>query len=168
MIKSFRIHDDSDWWFGGDISIWLDAPQASEEFRFDASGGETEHVNRAFPETGLGFPVLAGRDYEIRIVGREWDDAWCDSIGTLCYTPDDYLGELRWVLNEQNGWGPLGSYTERARFSNGSRGDFSVEYEIRRAPLPDLRPTDIRVHADTGDVCLAAVNAARRPPGRTG
>ena len=96
------------------------------------------------PATGI--PVHAGRNYGFEIKGVERDTV----------SSDESLGALVGQMNEQNGWGPLGSYTERATY-------FSAAYEIRRTPLPDLQPTafrvDFEVPGDRDDVvCFTVQN----------
>jgi CARDB len=168
VVKRILIHDDYDWG-EGDISITVilwEGPSElarSGDIKFGADDGETVTLHRVFPWAGdrvadpsigpgIGIPVYADRTYGLQILGFERDD----------FTADDALGFVYREINLGNNWGPLGTYTERA---DNWGAAFSVEYEMRRAGLPDLRPTDIRVHADTGDVCLVATNPGPQASG---
>lgn len=116
----------------------------------------TVELNRVFPGDGdqiaipsggpgTGLPVSAGPGYLFSIGGTELDTF-----------SDDNLGGLDREIHEQDGWGPLGTYDERGQLCQlkgffhhtsdcTSPAAFSVEYEIRRTPLPDLQPTAFRV-----------------------
>jgi hypothetical protein len=115
---------------------------------------------------GIGFPVYAGKRYGYKIEGIERDPF-----------DDDEMGDLVGILSEQNGWGPLGTATERGwRDYHTITGDycvrltpegcarayFSAEYEIRRAAVPDLEPTFMKVTRPTGadrdTICVAVLN----------
>lgn len=84
---------------------------------------------------------------------------------------DDDLGSLQGEMNEQNGWGPLGTWYERGRVrpgigfsAEGEPAYFSVEYEIRRIPLPDLIPINIRPSEVGGQqfFCVVLQNIGER------
>ncbi len=147
---------------------------ATGTINFGADSGETVVLNRVVPGPGdevadgsigpgIGFPVSAGPGYLLAISGYEIDAV-----------DDDALGVLSRRLSEQNGWGPLGTYDERGAYCEiggvfphhsdcGNLGKYSVEYEIRRVPLPDLQPTAFRVAFESpGDrddlVCFTVQN----------
>jgi subtilase family serine protease len=69
------------------------------------------------------------------------------------------MGALEFPLDEANGWG-IGTRTLRSSKTAGrGDGDYDLTFEIRSAPLPDLRPTAIRLFDSTGDACLVVQNA---------
>jgi hypothetical protein len=86
-------------------------------------------------------------------------------------------------INAQNGWGPSGTYTERGRIGTqptwddpfpfsapenaAGPGHFSVEYEIRRVLLPDLKPTGIEVRRPVGSTVPSASIPTCPPPANT-
>ena len=178
-LKKVKIHDDKDWG-EGDIRItmafWrvkdgcppdstdracmLDS-MTSGTYAFGADDGETKELNASFPPSG--FPVHAGQTYGWAIRGTESDEFF-----------DDELGSLIGHVNQQNGWGPLGTYTERGTvcywefdFPGTVVGcdrpaQFTAEYEMRRAPLADLRPTSIELPDLAGGddvICAGVLNA---------
>jgi hypothetical protein len=154
----------------------------ARKVEFGADDGETIAVNRVLPgpggweadlsiAPGIGIPMYPGRRYGFEIKGVEVDTFF-----------DDDAGVLEGLLTEENSWGPLGKYLERGRRGMNPLDDglssppcnvpgeedrcipayFSVEYELRRAAVPDLSPTGIKVlqlAGTTGDtVCMGVVN----------
>lgn len=186
VIKNIIIHDDRDWG-EGDINIKVQIGRSQGALlvestlpEFGANSGDTKLVNRIVPAAGdvmadasigsaIGFPVYAGETYQLAISGVDKDPIF-----------DDQLGVLMVDINEQKGWG-IGSRTERGTVGLGwtwgvfygegpgfGRGPayFSVEYEIRRVPLPDFEPRIIL--RDTGDgqfYCVEVRNVGERPSG---
>jgi hypothetical protein len=129
----------------------------------------------------IGIPVYEGEVYGFEFVGVDED-----------VLDDDPLGRLRGIMTVENGWA-VGTWSERGSvvcdepaefpyigdFCIETQTDnpyvrpgdkpahFSVTYEIRRTPLPDLRPTAIRVVNTPGNaadqVCISVDNAGDRP-----
>jgi hypothetical protein len=150
---------------------------------FKADSGDERRLDRVVPAAGdsmadasispaYGIPIYADREYAFAIRGVDKDVAI-----------DDDLGVLVRRITAQNGWGPPGTYTARGNvndyltwdslllaFETGDNpgGDellpahFSVEYEIRRVPGPDLEPTGIEVRRPAGStddvVCVNVLN----------
>jgi hypothetical protein len=148
--------------------------------QFRANSGDERRVDRVVPAAGdfmadasispaFGISVYADREYAFAIRGVDKDAVI-----------DDDLGVLVRRINAQNGWGPPGTYTARGSVSDNwtwtswveafESGDtpgelipahFSVEYQIRRVPLPDLQPTSIKVvnqAGNTDEVCINVIN----------
>lgn len=175
VIKRIIVHDDGELFDEGELRMTIrfwrvndgcPADKASEEciselarsaaISFSADDGDSVLLDRVFPADGdtvaddsigpgIGIPVQVGQAYGWEIRGVEVDDV----------TSDDSLGWLRGQVHAGNGWGPPGAYIERGtRVDGGSPwrpsfafrpAHFSVQYEIRHAALPDLRPAAIRV-----------------------
>ena len=147
---------------------------------FNADSGEMEVLNRTIPLAGdvkdggaaseeAGIAVLAGQRYLFEINAFERDASG-----------GDFMGGIQRIIEESNGWGfgpysrePAGHFADTSLpptpdsfFCTGCGdiivGDYLVTYEIRRTPLPDLRPKSIQVLPPTGSddgVCLTAANA---------
>ncbi len=78
----------------------------------------------------------------------------------------DEMGTVSATFGEADGWG-IGTHHARSYNSIDNKlGDFDLAYEIRRAPLPDLRAVSIRVVDEAGGtediVCLTVQNAGER------
>ncbi len=193
VVKTITIHDDNDWGprGAGEIRIGVNIFERGTQLAgtimsFSANDGHTVPLYRAVPGAGdqvadpsigpgIGFPVYAGGSYRFEFVGEEVDDWSKELLDDIRGVPQTSLGSFAVAMNEQNGWGPPGTYAKRgiARYCSSVGdyenntcevvpADFSVEYEIRRVALPDLRPTAIRVYDDTGEVCLVARNDGPR------
>jgi len=132
---------------------------------FNASTGATVPLDRPVPQAGdlmwggntseqLGFAVYAGRQYVVQFAIEETDGGFTDR---------EYLGYVLHVVDaEEHGLG-LGTHTARSVVDDGPRaGDYTITYEIRRTPLPDLRPSQITVHDLPGSakkrVCTGVQN----------
>jgi hypothetical protein len=115
----------------------------------------------------FGIPVHAARGYGWMIKGIEEDPVFDDAIGDLY----GYLSaETGWAIGTttRRGWrntsSPLGGFCVRVPSHSEacSRAQFSVEYEVRLAPLPDLRPSSITILDAPGStdrlVCMAVQN----------
>lgn len=173
LVHTIIIHDDND--IGeGFMSMWVKVWEVNDGCAPDAvdkacirvladsyilsfaSDGDSIEANVILPHSTVpepdpstttenGIAMYSGRNYGFEISGEE-QDYW---------NPNDYLGALRGVMNEQNGWGPIGFYAERA-------GDFTAIYEIRRKELPDLRPKALRIADVQGSqddlVCMTVEN----------
>jgi hypothetical protein len=117
---------------------------------FTAGTGETYSLaDRLFPQDGdgmwggntspeLGFAVYTGEKYVLQFQMHE-DDSLASGL--------DFLGYVLHFIDTQDYGLGLGTHTFRSTADRGARvGDFSVTYEIRRTPLPDIRPVDIKVN----------------------
>jgi hypothetical protein len=130
---------------------------------FDAGTGDTVTIDREVPGAGdlivdadtapeLGFAVHPGRPYVLQIDMDEADPS-----------QGEYLGRVIHVIDmSERGLG-VGTHTARSVRDDGTTpGDYTVTYEIRRAPLPDLKPVSIKVTdlPGTGEkrVCMAVQN----------
>lgn len=187
IIRNITIHNDQDWG-KGDISIRTRISTGrpgcnpggctrmlvdSTFPEFEASDGDVVQFDRFIPAFGdtvfnnetspeIGFPVDLDNGYDILITGTEIDTVDDDFLGTLSVKLLDPSNQIR-----------FGVFTERSiglcKRSGGNPcasnipGSFSVEYEIRSAPLPDLRPVDIKVLNVAGStdrqVCTTVQNA---------
>jgi hypothetical protein len=155
---------------------------------FDANSGEMEVLNRLVPLAGdvkdgavaseeLGIALQAGQEYLLQFNAFERDAGG-----------GDFMGGIQRAIHEGNGWG-VGSYTlePAGHLPDGSLpptpddilcagcggivvGDYLVTYEIRRTPLPDLRPTGITVtdRDDASDVCVAVENRGQQDAAQFG
>jgi hypothetical protein len=174
VLNSVYIYDDNDDFLAGDGEIELTAVVlrctdyhvgvcdnetvvTSDSIKFSAGNRETKAFdNQVIPADG-GFPVYAGGEYMLRIMALEHDP-----VGA-----DDHMGEWKNPIVQSDNW-HIGSHDYRSwgeYYDDGTRhrqGDFSVRYEIRPQPLPDLHPTEIKVLklAGTTDdtVCVAVEN----------
>jgi hypothetical protein len=68
--------------------------------------------------------------YEIKVLERD-----CSRFDGECF---DSLGSLVGFMSESNNWGGLGTQTHSTEY-------FRMEYDIRKAALPDLHATSMRV-----------------------
>jgi hypothetical protein len=185
-IKRVTIHDDMDWG-AGEISIGVkvygreeSCPVTSMEKcgqlliqggapQFSASDGAVKQLDRVVPSYGdtmndraispaFGIPFRPGMRYGFDISGVEWDAAVDDKLGMLRSEFTDEAGHIRFGTHTERGIrGYVGVFDFGLEPAN-----FSVEYEIRRAPLPDLRPGGIKVHDLPGNpkklVCMGIAN----------
>jgi len=171
IVKSVKVHDDRDPGDGemsfsasladGDGEITRFTPKlATMSDEFDLGSGETRIMMHMLPSDGdtmaegvspeAGMPVYAGRSYTFTAEMTESD----------AITANEILGDVNLAINAANGWG-IQEHTLRS-VRDGKQGDFSVTFEIRRAPLPDLRPVNIKVEDVQGStkkhVCMAVQN----------
>jgi hypothetical protein len=107
------------------------------------------------PDTSysLGFAVYDGSQYIVKLSMHEanGDDA-ADSLGDVYHVGDTAGRGLS-----------VGTFTRTSGFGSDQHfGDFSVTYEIRKAPLPDLRAHGIKIHNLVGTarklVCMGVTN----------
>src|SRR5436309_378340 len=74
------------------------------------------------------------------------------------------------TLGEADGW-RLGTYKTRGLYERDGTefsDTYDIEFEIRRTPLPNLRPTTIKVFEGDGaldDVCMGVTNDGPEPAG---
>jgi hypothetical protein len=182
-LKSVHIIDDRDWGKGemdfyfqltcfklsalclGNESNGLDAIWTS----FSAGSGETHVFDQILPgptptnhdyaaSVAGGYPLYAGQRYELNWGMNEKDS----------FTNWDRMGEGKIEVTAENGWG-VGTYTMRSVHSDDSAGDYEISFEVRRMPLPDLRPVNIKVQDLPGStkkhVCIPVQNVE---PGAAG
>jgi hypothetical protein len=147
--------------------------------RFSADSGDSKTLDLMMPGApeDPGITLHAGRSYKFQLSMFERDTGG-----------GDFMGGVQRVLDQSNGWGVgLHEQEPAAPFADRSLptgdivcagcggiivGDYLVTYEIRLSPLPDLRPTAIRVlGAEPGDtsgeenVCLGVQNAGQADSG---
>jgi hypothetical protein len=162
---------------------------ASRDIKFGADDDEAVKLDRVIPgagdsllgsgvSPGIGFPVYADRTYGWEIKGIEEDSFSDDTMGDLA----GWLNQpASWSIGTTTGRGwrnasdpsPYGENVEpgdqgfcvRTGPEGCARAHFSVEYEIRRAPLPDLRANTIK-HLDAGPLqfyCVVVENVGELP-----
>jgi hypothetical protein len=190
VVKEIKIHDDREGLLSGQgemnlsFKIWscpewdplpcLDRQKvgfiAGGEARFNASTGDTVTLDRVVPQAGdsmygadtgpeIGFPVYVGYQYLVRFYMEESDGGWSDLD-----KGNEQMGEVVHVLDTgEHGLG-IGSHTARSIPTEAGRGlgDYTITYDIRRAPVPDLNPGGIRVFDLPGSpmkrVCMGVAN----------
>jgi hypothetical protein len=79
------------------------------------------------------------------------------------------VGRISFSVDEGNGW-RIGTHSNiRAYLDPAKRpGDFDLTFEIRRTPLPDLRPTSIDILPNPGggeNACVGGENAGQQDTG---
>ena len=135
---------------------------------FNASTGDTVSINREVPAVGdvmwggttapeLGFAVYPGYQYVVQFEMEEMDDGCASNC-------DEYMGQvLQFVdIRGEQGLG-MGTHTVRSVGEDGvSPGDFTVTYEMRAMPFPDIEPLRIQVSDLPGRaekrVCMTVMN----------
>lgn len=184
VVKSVHIWDDRDWG-DGDLHLryWLHCTEKAVScFGLDsvnidhydkvlsASSGETRIIGAVLPgstdrlstkfspSVEMGYSLYRGHVYGLGFEMREHDDL----------TENEDMGERRIVLTAENGWA-IGSHSLRS-FRNGVQGDFTIDFEVRAVPLPDLQALhQITVHDLTGGtkqrVCMVVHNGGAIPAG---
>jgi hypothetical protein len=150
--------------------------------RYEASvtDGSVLRPDRTIPSSGdvigdpsvapaFGIPIIPNRNYGWSISAVEIDTAVDDGMGHLA-------GSLN--LNKDNRWSILG----KAHFERGMVGwssmippgfghkpaHYSVEYEFRQVPLPDLEPTVIKrpdLAGDNDPICVGFLNRGTQDAG---
>jgi hypothetical protein len=185
VVKQIEILDDREGWLSGKGDMYLrimirrckdGAPPCEPSVRvsffdkhFAASTGDVVALDLVVPGEGsetilpdgegvtseLGFPVLAGEQYAVYIMMLESDRGVIDG--------DDVMGQVVHVLGTGDQGLGIGTHVGRATGADSNHiGDFIVTYEIRRVPLPDLRPVRIQVHdlpgSDRKRACMPVQN----------
>jgi hypothetical protein len=139
-------------------------PLARTGILFSAGRGDTAALNSVIPGSGgemwgqdtspeLGFAVYSGQHYMVQFDMEEWDGE--------SYNNSDYMGLVYQQISLENTG--LGTHTARSLSEDGTHpGDYTVTYEVRRAPVSDLTPGYIKVAPVPGSpkshVCMSAVN----------
>jgi hypothetical protein len=139
-------------------------PQAHASKSFEADEGEAVALNWILPDAteqvfggydlseGAGFPLYPGERYLLIFEMMELDE-----------NTDDYLGAVVEQISAADGW-HLGTRSARGLYVEDGLAlidSYEVLFEIRRTPLPDLRPTKAVVRDGSGglsNVCLGVVN----------
>ncbi len=188
VVKQVEIHNDREGFLSGEgdmtlfFRIWHCnegiPPPCSSSYSaepivrrgifFGASTGDIVTLDREVPRFGdeilredtspeLGIPIYAGQYYTLEFEIQEFDGG-----GETNY--DEHLGYVEHVLDTgEHGLG-LGTHTARSVREDGvSAGDYTITYEIRKTPLPDLRPVNIQVQELPGSgekrVCMTVLNS---------
>jgi hypothetical protein len=181
LVKQIVVNNDHDWHSQGDMTFTVKLLRCTDKTNhcppdeqellarsktmFGASSGQTVTLDRVFPENDelIGseesYAVVAGERYVLRMDMLERDSGvagFHDDLGRVVKTD----------LTSKNGW-RVGSYTEQSEGYHS--GEFEITYEIRRAPMPDLRATGIKIHDLLGDtrklVCMGVWNAGMADAG---
>jgi hypothetical protein len=168
VVKEIKIHDDREGFLSGQgemnltTRVWpcpegipppcedVYAALADRRAQFNASTGATVILDQQVPQEIVGFPLYPGQPNAVQFVIYESDGVSTDP---------EYMGEVVHVLDiGEHGLG-LGTHTERSHRADGGAGDYTITYEIRPAPLADLRPVNIRLEDLPGGakkrVCMA-------------
>jgi hypothetical protein len=197
VINRIIVHDDMDWG-KGEISISARVRTNGERCmlytkvecgrmlaettvpQFSATDNQSVLIDRLVPAAGdstadtsvgpeIGIPFQPGQWYGLVFRGYEIDPAADDSLGVLSTHITGEDGQIQYGTRTERGFNRCESTPILPDFCpNGVSGAFSVEYEIRPAPLPDLHPTAFRV-ADEGPgdrdelVCFTVQNQGPTP-----
>ncbi|MFN0072418.1 MAG: hypothetical protein ACKVVP_13120 [Chloroflexota bacterium] len=139
---------------------------------FSADSGDTVTLNRTIPKAGDAFrdsPDVAGESFSVYA-----DSSYIVTVSGLemdSVTANESLGSATLLLREESSWG-IGNHSLPAWgafYDGGTRremGDFTVNFEIRKAPLPDLAATQFRVVGIEGTnrqvICMGVTNLGER------
>ena len=172
IVKSIHIIDDTDSIGSGELKLHVvvagptpDEPPDSSgglagfDYAFSADSGDDVPLDRVVPRDGdavrggataeAGIPVYAGRKYDIffEMVDRDPFDA------------TERMGIVTAHLDEARNWA-VGTYTVRSLHEvDSSPGDYTVTFEIRRTPLPDLTIRTLReINAGDGQFFCAVIS----------
>jgi len=175
VVQSVRVIDDQDWWGAGELRLYWEIiacpatggirceadPLLRGAKEFSGASGSTVVLNLVVPqaddanpaaniseETGIG--VVDDMRYFLHFEINEKDVSGLDW---------DALGSVDLLLDASNNWG-LGAHTD-----NSSAGDYAINYQIRRTPLPDLVARGIRQigEGDQAFYCIGIQNLGERP-----
>jgi len=191
IVKSAHIYDDRDWHSQGDIE--MDAhlyrcpanlnmpcvpgetgvtPLTYHTHRFDGWSSKTTRLDRTLPHAtdsawgydlseDAGYPMYDGERYVLRF--QMWDR---DNLHEGYGDDWDYMGWVDIWLDEETGY-QLRAHQQDAAKGGGKRGDYRLEYEVMRTPLPNLVPYSIErfdVPESTESlVCVGVVNSGVAP-----
>jgi hypothetical protein len=197
ILRRIIVHDDMDWG-AGDIAVNYNMRVSSESCvrtrwdtcgeslvegvipEFHASDGASVVINRTIPGPGdtiagpstspeNGILIHDGQWFGLWVEAAERDAFEDDSMGILRTSITDEEGQVRYGTFTERGWGPCDKKPLVFDFCPpNARASFSVEYEIRPTPLPDLQPTAFRVANEApGDrddtVCFTVKNQGSQP-----
>ena len=187
VIKRIIVHEDMDWG-NGEIAISYEVNSygagclpfsgaACETLvlrgairEFSATDGAEKVFDRVIPSytdsttdgaisPPFGIPLRPGNQYGLTIRGDERDPSIDDILGFLNTPITDKDGQVQFGIRTERG------FRNDCDFFGGCGSEnakFSVEYEIRPAPLPDLRPVAIKILDLPGNpkklVCAALEN----------
>ncbi|HLH25240.1 MAG TPA: CARDB domain-containing protein [Chloroflexota bacterium] len=193
VVNYVHIVDDGDWWGKGEFrlgvalhrylgcqdggdplrdSCGLHRGGIGEEWRFSASSGTFQQLDRIVPGASsdnrdpaasaeAGIALHSGEVLSLSFRASESDP-------TIPFLPVDFehgvLPRSDLVLRESGGWS-VGRHSKRMQ---DGEFDITVYYEVRRTPLPDLVPHNLRqFNLDDGRpvVCASALNQGERPSG---
>ena len=193
VIKQVQVHDDRDGTFKGEGEIILEAeilrcnegarvpcrraaqPLARFLERNSADNGEVIALERIVPAANssvdpsataeLGFPVYAGARYVV------WFSAWEDDGYNNGHQRADQMGEVFQVITADRLDEAFGVHVTRSFRGDGETyGDYTITWEVRPAPLADLRPGSPTVQSLPGTprtrVCMPVTNAGSGGAGR--
>jgi hypothetical protein len=184
-IKSLTVRDDMDWGEGemrlatrvranGRLLVGDLSPE------YHASSGDIVQVNRWIPRSGndfgdpqvspeLGIPLRFSDTNVLTINATEIDPVTDDNMGTATVNLLDANGQVRFGTHVEEGVGGCPDDPIGVPFCPPGPGAFTVEYVIREALLPDLRPVGIKVLDLPGSpfklVCSAIQNTGARNAG---
>ena len=174
VVNRIIIHDDMDWGKGEfrfEIGIRANSGRCELFSRtacgqplvlanlpqYSGSDGANLVVDRIVPADGdsgmgedvgpaIGVPVRPGQWLGFSIRGTENDPASDDFMGVVASHITGEDGQVQYGVRTERA---VGKCEERPILADfcipGTAGAFSVEYEVRPAPLPDLHPTAFRV-----------------------
>src|SRR4051794_39284085 len=178
LVKSFHIYDDRDLFGAGDEAWVVELCSAAAsgfcgadskqdtyggDIPFHASGGADVTINYLLPQAGdsrtadvtpeAGMPVYSDRRYHLLFTMEDQD-----------FVDGDDMGAIDANLTEANGW-DIGTHTARSIHGDGSPGDYSATWEVRRAPLPDLTIKNMYIQDPAGSplICAEIGNVGERP-----
>jgi hypothetical protein len=128
---------------------------------FSASSGDTVPLDRVLPGAEdrilegyeasgeIGLAVYEGERYLLRFDMSDDDPSGSDYLGRALLP---FVAEGNWEIGSHSIWSQ--------KTEEGVRGDYRIDVEIRRAPLPNLRPSIFRKPDGSGDFlyCAEVVN----------
>jgi len=160
--------------------------QARTTLHFNANSGDDVALTRSVPDDTskdwvadpstiskeIGVPVYADRVYGLMFYGIEEDTFNDDHLGKAYF---ELSSEDNWQIGEHHIRGALSPCDDNSPFGFCSRGApltvppspdsdgnarFSVDYEVRRAPLPDLIAENMRAFSSEGRTfyCMLVAN----------
>jgi hypothetical protein len=181
VLKEVKIHDDHDWGEGemelhvsiGRCPVDLPAPclfntvpagpQAHAKLTFNADTNEVVPLkDRIVPQEGDETEPLAPPEWGFSTRAGYYNVVRFDMTENDSVTNSEGMGWVAHVLEAGKHGQHLGVFSERSFTHQGAKvGDYTITYEIRKAPLPDIRPLSLRVEdLPNGDqrVCMTVLN----------
>jgi hypothetical protein len=170
VLKQVEIHDDRDGIFRGDgeMKLWLNVYQcaadaeppcegsgtvlpflATAEIQFGAGTGEIVSLDQTYD-----LAVSPGPRYVVSFIMNEQDGST---------SAEDQMGMVYLDFTSAELSPTIGTHVTRSLKKFGTiLGDYTMTYEIRRAPLPDLQPVGITVQdlpaSASKHVCVEILN----------